>query len=298
MNRYPDFYIIGSAKSGTTSLYNLLIQNPQIFMSKIKEPCFFDEQVNWNKGFDWYASLFSGAEKSQICGEASTNYTRWPQVKGIPEKIWKLTPTAKLIYLLRDPVQRTYSHFVHRWTKEVNPGKPFTEDFISFIKKDSMCLDSSKYYMQISKYLEYFPVEQIHFVLFEELVTNPDKVCDEIFSFLNVPPMETFLLKKVKSNVNQEFRYHMMKNRVRDQLIKKPIIKAVIPLLPKSLKNWLYNKIYMKSQKAVKLSAKFDPPKISNLEKKKVYSLLSDDLNQLKDSFPIDTTSWNLCKET
>ena len=81
--RLPDFIIIGSAKSGTTSLYDYLLEHPLIYMSNPKEPCFFDENVAWDKGVAWYSSLFSGAENDQICGEASTNYTRWPQVKWV-----------------------------------------------------------------------------------------------------------------------------------------------------------------------------------------------------------------------
>ena len=69
-------------------------------------------------GIEWYSSLFTRVGNKQLCGEASTNYTRWPQVDGVPELIQQIIPNVKLIYIMRDPVERAFSHFVHRWTKK------------------------------------------------------------------------------------------------------------------------------------------------------------------------------------
>ena len=184
--RLPDFIIIGSAKSGTTSLFRYLDEHPDVFISDPKEPCFFDENMRWEKGISWYSSLFDDAKDYQICGEASTNYTRWPQVNDVPKKMYDAVPEAKLIYIMRDPSSRAFSHYVHRWTKEVNPGKPFTEDFDTFVKKDPMCIDGSYFAKQLDQYLEFFPKEQILLVVFEELVENPKKVIGEVFSFLGI----------------------------------------------------------------------------------------------------------------
>src|SRR4029079_14131002 len=73
--RLPNFLIIGAAKSGTTTMYEYMLQHPAVYMPKIKEPCFFDETLTWKNGIGWYMSLFAQAEEHQICSEASTNYT-------------------------------------------------------------------------------------------------------------------------------------------------------------------------------------------------------------------------------
>ena len=76
--RLPDFFIIGSAKSGTTTLYRYLCRHPNIFMSTPKEMSFFSKDKEYERGVEWYASLFADASENQLCGEASTTYTRWP----------------------------------------------------------------------------------------------------------------------------------------------------------------------------------------------------------------------------
>ncbi|NER32103.1 MAG: sulfotransferase domain-containing protein, partial [Symploca sp. SIO1C4] len=77
--RLPDFLIIGAAKSGTTTLYKYLCRHPQICMSNPKEPDFFAIDHIYDQGIDWYSSLFSEARLKQVCGEASTTYTRLPK---------------------------------------------------------------------------------------------------------------------------------------------------------------------------------------------------------------------------
>ncbi len=184
----PNFIVIGAAKSGTTTLYNYLDSHPCIAMSAIKEPCFFDHNVSWEKGWDWYRKLFAHAQQFQICGEASTNYTRFPQVTGVPEKIANYMPDIKLIYIIRDPVERAYSHYVHRHVKELFPGKPFRQGFEEFVANDPMCIDSSDYLMQIKQYLRYFSKEQLLVIRFDDLVKSAETVLTQVFLFLSVDP--------------------------------------------------------------------------------------------------------------
>jgi hypothetical protein len=173
-SKLPDFIIIGAAKSGTTSLWDYLNRHPDIFMSRPKEPCFFDEDVAWSRGIDWYRTLFAKAQEHQVCGEASTNYSRWPQVTGVPRRIHAVLPNVKLIYLMRNPVDRTFSHYVHRWTKEVHRGQPFRQRFGKYCKTDRMCIDSSMYCTQLEQFLPYFPKERILPVVLEQLLVEPD----------------------------------------------------------------------------------------------------------------------------
>ena len=111
--RLPDFIIIGAAKAGTTTLHHYLDLNPQIYMSSPKEPCFFSDDEIYVKGVDWYSSLFSSAKPDQACGEASTRYSPYPQYTEAAPRMAELLPHVKLIYIMRHPVDRAYSHHVH-----------------------------------------------------------------------------------------------------------------------------------------------------------------------------------------
>ncbi len=108
----PNFLIIGAAKAGTTSLYDLLKQHPQIYLSFVKEPMFFSHDDNYRRGPEWYArAFFSGAQGCLERGEASPHYLYWSE---------KVAPRIKMVYgqmpvkyivILRDPVERAYSWY-------------------------------------------------------------------------------------------------------------------------------------------------------------------------------------------
>ena len=117
--RLPDFLIIGAAKSATTTLYEYLTRQQAIFMSPEKEPCYFSHDDVYAKGEDWYRSLFAGARDDQICGEASTTYSRWPQYPHAAERIARAIPQARFIYVMRHPVERIYSFYGHRMRLQV-----------------------------------------------------------------------------------------------------------------------------------------------------------------------------------
>jgi len=290
-NRIPDSIIIGSAKSGTTSLWHYLNAHPDVFMSTPKEPCYFDESVNWYRGIDWYKSLFECADEGQICGEASTNYTRWPQVNGVPKKIHSLSPNMKLIYVMRNPIARSYSHYIHRWTKEINPGKPFSENFEEFCKKDPMCIDSSLYYEQLEQYLNYFSKEQILTVIFEELVNNPEKVLPEIYDFINIKNKKVELKLSVE-NMNKEFRTGNAKNSLSIELKKNRVIRVLMNIAPTLLKDFVYNRILLKT-KIIKLRNKeFEPQKLNSEQVKKLNLIFKEPNKLLSEKYNIDTEKW------
>ena len=99
--RLPDFLGIGTQKGGTTYLHALLQHHPQIFLATPKEQHFFS--LHWQRGEQWYADQFAQAESHQCCGEVTPYYLFHPEV---PQRIKSQLPAAKLIVLLRDPVER------------------------------------------------------------------------------------------------------------------------------------------------------------------------------------------------
>lgn len=291
-SKRPNFLIIGAAKSGTTSLFMYLKQHPNIFMTDPKEPCYFDENVNWEKGEEWYFSLFKEAREDQICGEASTNYTRWPQVKDVPKKIFEFVPNVKLIYLMREPASRAYAHYVHRWTKEVNPGKPITENFEKFVENDPMCIDGGLYAKQLDQYRQYFPSEQIYPIVFENLVQSPHTVMKGLFEFLDLTIPDEFQSVLPKANENKSFRKDKAKLALRDKLKENLLARIIIDVLPASFKHFIYEKIFLKSHFGSKITDKFEPVKLSEEEKEKLKNFYHNENIELQRKYGVDITPW------
>lgn len=292
--KLPHFIIIGSAKSGTSSLYNELNEHPNIFMSPIKEPCFFDENVSWSKGIGWYASLFDAAEDGMVCGEASTNYTRYPQVDNVPQKMAAALPDVKLIYIMRNPVNRAYSHFVHRWSKELHPGKPFEASFTEFVKEDPMCLDSGKYAIQIQEYLEYFPKDRFFFIVFEEFIANKYEIMKNLYSFLGVEAPENIGGDAAKANVNRQFRQHVTRKKVMEKYEQGVLYKVLKKALPKEIKDRIYKICLSQTKGAKRIARAYEPPPLTGEEKKWLYDFYRPYNQQLSDEFGVNTAHWKI----
>ena len=113
MTRLPDFVLIGAMKSGTTTLHRQLSLQPGIFMSEPKEPNFFSDDQVYAQGMDWYHSLFAVAAPSDLCGESSTHYTKLPTYPHAVERMKAAVPRLKLIYIMRHPIDRLISHYMH-----------------------------------------------------------------------------------------------------------------------------------------------------------------------------------------
>ena len=240
----PDFFIIGAAKSGTSTLFGYLNRHPGIHMSSIKEPCFFDTDVGWHKGWEWYRSLFSEALPGQLCGEASTNYTRWPQVLDVPARISKHLPNAKFIYILREPVTWAYSHYVHRYTKEIHPGEPFRESFEDFVNHDPVCLDSSDYLQQIHQYLAHFTRDSMLFLLLDDLQRNPVEVLERVFQFLGIDTSPSvFEGGEIHSNEATVFRRAKLRGQITRPLRRVSLIRTLASMLPQSWSDAVYTSL-------------------------------------------------------
>ncbi|MFC1759697.1 sulfotransferase domain-containing protein, partial [Planctomycetota bacterium] len=108
----PNFMIIGASKCGTTSLWEYLNRHPDVFWANPKEPMYFNWELKRPREIEWYASLFADAADKQAIGEATTSYTYAPHTAKVPQRIHQLLPDCKLVYILRPPVARTYSHYV------------------------------------------------------------------------------------------------------------------------------------------------------------------------------------------
>jgi hypothetical protein len=182
MSALPTFLVIGAMKAGTYSLHNYLHRHPQIEMSqRRKEVNFFIDSFNWARGLAWYQAHWRG--DTPMRGESSTRYTmrdKFPEVSG---RIHQLLPDARLIYLVRDPIRRLLSQYVH----EVDDNQEFRsfEALLAAPDRD-LVLNTGRYHYQLQAYLRYFAPESIHVACFEDLVAQPVETMQTILRFLGV----------------------------------------------------------------------------------------------------------------
>lgn len=191
----PNLFLIGSMKSGTTYLSELLGEHPSIFMSTLKEPCHFVDgralrrvwPNMWRRGFwqsaERYLSLFADAGEAPVVGEASTLYSHAPLVTGVPERILAFNPRARFIYVMRDPVERSISHYWHSvtWWGERRP-------MLTAMRSDRRYTDVSHYAQQLQEYLRHVGTDRIHVLTHEALLADPIGQLSNIYAWLGVDP--------------------------------------------------------------------------------------------------------------
>ncbi len=172
----PNLIIVGGLKCGTTSIHHYLGLHPEIQMSKPKELNFFVEELNWDLGLDWYASRFD--DRFEVRGESSPHYTNLPRFEGVPARIRaSLGPDARLLYMVRDPIKRILSHWVHA----TGAGYETREMVPTLSDPDSSYIQRSMYWMQLQPYLERFDRSQIEIVTQEELQTEREETMRRAF---------------------------------------------------------------------------------------------------------------------
>jgi len=179
----PTFLIIGAMKCGTTSLYYYLAEHPDIGMSRRKETNFFVETHNWERGRDWYAHQFpdGGPER----GECSPNYTKRHLYDGVAERIQTVCPDAKLIYLVRDPIERTVSHYLSN-CRQRREERSF-EAAVADVENSKYVL-TSRYHMQLQPYLDRFAEENLLVLSTKCLKDMPTATLQTVYRFLGVDP--------------------------------------------------------------------------------------------------------------
>jgi hypothetical protein len=176
----PNLIVIGAQKCGTSVLHYYLSLHPEVSMSRPKELNFFIEERNWPRGIDWYKSHFDA--EARVRGEASPNYTAFPQHQGVPERMASVVPDAKLIYMVRDPLERIAAHWVHNYAKRREKGT-LAE---TLVHPNTSYVTRSKYAMQLERFLEHYPKEQILVFQQSELRHKRMETLRQVFEFIGV----------------------------------------------------------------------------------------------------------------
>lgn len=192
---FPNLFIIGSMKSGTTTLHDAIGLHPEIFMTEYKEPQYFSGRLyTYRREFDdcppdpegrWYFRMFEEAQKDpqiKYAGESSCDYTQRPVFEGCAERIAAHNPRSRILFIVRDPIDRCVAHFWHNIRSSDCETRPPSEA----IWKDPRIIAFSDYAMQLRPYLEIFPREQIHVLTLESLRDDQGGVLRGIFEWLGV----------------------------------------------------------------------------------------------------------------
>jgi Sulfotransferase domain len=181
----PNYLVIGAAKCATTTIRVLLGRHPDIFMVR-SEPQFFNDDWVFKRGFAWYESLFNEAGERPWRGEGSNAYTmheKFPQAFG---RITAYLPTAKLIYVVREPFSRIQSFWQELRSQHPDYAHPDFNRAV-FLNRGDLT-DASNYLKQLAPYRKHYGDESIHVVFYEDFRREPAKVLKGCFEFLGVDP--------------------------------------------------------------------------------------------------------------
>ena len=196
----PNFLIIGAMKAGTSSLFEYLQQHPQLIPAFRKEIHFFDENEKYNRGLPWYRSHFPLHRKLPKGGmtyEATPRYLYHPEMA---KRIYENLPEVKLIALLRNPTDRAISHYFHDLRYDGMEPQPMGQ----FLREKKGYKRRGLYRKQLTRYLNYFPPDQLLVLNSDSFFQHPDLAVKRIFNFLGVD-------SNVKINTNKQ--WHVTPNK-------------------------------------------------------------------------------------
>ena len=245
----PNFLFIGTGKAGSTSLYYYLKQHPEIYMSPIKETNFFayeggrpnfcgpgDLESMAHKmtitNIDDYKKNFRGVTTEKSIGEVSPSYLYLPEA---PKRIKAYIPNAKMIVILRNPIDRAYSAFAGY----IKSGREPLSSFYEAIAEEKHrihknwspswhYIQNGFYYEQLQRYFSIFPKEQLKIYLFEDWRTDAKNLMKDIFSFIEVS--EEFKVDiSGKYNISGKPKYRSLYNFMREANTVKSLLRPLVP---------------------------------------------------------------------
>jgi hypothetical protein len=287
----PNFLIIGAMKSGTTALYYYLEQHPDIYMSPVKEPNFFSSQEQENAAdtvtqIETYQRLFSGSSGKKAIGEASHSYLYEP---GAAAEIRRHIPEAKLIAILRNPIDRAYSHFLHM----VRSGTEPLDDFAQALREEEAGIHGERifqdyvgrglYYDQLRRYFGTFAREQVRVYLYEDLSGAPISTVQDAFRFLKVD--DSFVPDvSLRRNVSGHPRYETLDKLLRSQSRIKHAAKIYLP----ARLRWRFSKAFddLKTRNLI------EPPPVQSEIRRQLITVYREDILNVQELIHRDLSRW------
>jgi hypothetical protein len=280
----PTFLIIGAMKCGTSSLHHYLGEHPEIQkLPGMKETNFFSgppEGIPYPPGskrierLDDYEKLFDPA--FAVRGEASPCYALYPRRKGVPERIKELVPDAKLIYLVRDPVDRAVSHY-HFGVAVEDERRSLRDALSDFSDPCSLYTCPGFYAAQLEQYLEHFPQERILVVDQADLLSNRQATLSEIFTFLSVDSSFVSPRFEEEANTGKELNTYsyfvVLHRRVQGSLLlQRLLLQRLSPGVRRSLRRSIQRLF----------SQPLAPPELDDDTRSALQELYAEDVSRLR----------------
>jgi hypothetical protein len=225
MTALPDFVVIGAMKCATSTLHDQLALQDGISMSDPKEPNFFSDGPNFARGMDWYRSLFASMKADDLKGESSTHLTKYPVHPDAAQRMHDAIPDAKLVYVMRDPIRRIVSQYIHEWSEHTISG-----DINQAIREHPRLIAYSSYAMQLAKHTAYYDQARILPVFFERLMSEPQRELERICHHIGYQGDPLWSEEEDAKNVSsQRQRRSPMLNRVLDIRLVQMLRRTLMP---------------------------------------------------------------------
>jgi len=268
----PDYIIIGAMKCGTSTLAAQLGQQEGLFMTAPKEPNYFSDDAVFAKGADWYAQLFDAAAAGDIKGEASTHYTKQPDYPQTLPRMTKALPEVKLVYMIRNPMVRLVSHYIHAWS-EGEVSTPLDQA----LKDHGALVDYGRYGWQIAPFIEAYGADAILLTSLERLKAEPDAELARIAAHLGHEGAVAWIKDQATQNVSSQ---RVRKFPLHGLLVGNPVATALRRLLvPQALRDKIRSSRQISERPEIPASAR------AGLEK-----LFLEDRAIMNSYFPGDVT--------
>lgn len=316
--KLPNFFIVGAAKSGTSSLYFYLKQHPEIYLSPIKETFYFCKDINkknFKKPFKekkyvdlnlylnhpklelkhiayvekwkYYSQLFREVQNEKAIGEICNGYL---YSKNAAKNIYKTIPKAKILMILRNPIERAFSHFL----MDLRDGRQENRNFLESVLKDFhqkekgwginyLYIDLGLYYNQVKRYFDIFPKQNIKVILFDDFQKNVETTLKNIFEFIGVN-------SSVEINTNKKYNiaYIPRFQKISNLLTKYNIRKFFSSLLKGPLKKYA-KEIWFGDKSLIKLTLK---------DRKKLIPYFEKDIDKLSQLIERDLSFWTTINDS
>jgi len=276
----PDFIIIGAMKSATSTLHEQLQLQSGIFMCTPKEPNFFSDDPNYARGMAWYQGLFSDAGENSLKGESSTHYTKLPTYPHTIERLQRAGIPPRFIYIMRHPVDRLVSHYIHEWTQGV-----IKADIVSALENHPELVQYGQYAMQLEPYFDAFGQEAVLPVFFDRIRSKPQAELERICRFIGYPGKPCWRTDLKPTNVSRE--------RIRrfpfDELLiySAPATWLRRTLFPKALRKRVRQRLTMRKR-----------PQLPAAVKAEVEAVFNEDLAMLGKWLGVDVNCDNFSEVT
>ena len=272
----PNLIVIGAQKCGTSGLHYYLGLHPEISTSEPKELNFFIAERNWPRGLDWYRGRFDPGARVRV--DASPNYTAYPQHKGVAERMVEALPNARLIYMVRDPIDRIAAHWVHNYSKGRHQG----ELARTILNPKTSYIDRSLYAMQLERFLAVYPREQVLVLEQDDLRLRREETLRGVFDFAGADPEFT----------DRRFASERHKTERKTRLT--PLGVRIEGRRTESDPTALSSKIWAVARGYWPLGRRIERPVIREAIPDEVLARLRDDASRLRELTGRDFANWSI----